>query len=143
MGGGSGVGGFEEDTLSPHPLQQTEEAFLEGVLGGGAKPPLQRTTSAWGEAQQLRAARRELSLVVDARLGRCVEACTRETASAAELRAALKAAAAAADVHPEVDGASGGGGVLKQMAFCAKHGLRIIVLDCSGRLSNLWGSIWH
>ena len=34
MGGGSGVGGFEEDTLSPHPLQQTEEAFLEGVLGG-------------------------------------------------------------------------------------------------------------
>ena len=33
MGGGSGVGGFEEDTLSPHPLQQTEEAFLEGVLG--------------------------------------------------------------------------------------------------------------
>ena len=96
MGGGSGVGGFEEDTLSPHPLQQTEEAVLEGVRGGAAKPPLQRTTSAWGEAQQLRAARRELSLVVDARLGRCVEACARETASAAELRAALKAAAAAA-----------------------------------------------
>ena len=102
MGGGSGVGGFEEDTLSPHPLQQTEEAFLEGVLGG-AKPPLQRTTSAWGEAQQLRAARRELSLVVDARLGRCVEACTQETASAAELRAALKAAAAAAEAARQAD----------------------------------------
>ena len=102
MGGGSGVGGFEEDTLSPHPLQQTEEAFLEGVLGG-AKPPLQRTTSAWGEAQQLRAARRELSLVVDARLGRCVEACARETASAAELRAALKAAAAAAEAARQAD----------------------------------------
>ena len=102
MGGGSGVGGFEEDTLSPHPLQQTEEAFLEGVLGG-AKPPLQRTTSAWGEAQQLRAARRELSLVVDARLGRCVEACTQETASAAELRAALKAAAAAAAAARDAD----------------------------------------
>jgi len=102
MGGGSGVGGFEEDTLSPHPLQQTEEAFLEGVLGG-AKPPLQRTTSAWGEAQQLRAARRELSLVVDARLGRCVEACTKETASAAELRAALKAAAAAAEAARHAD----------------------------------------
>ena len=104
MGGGSGVGGFEEDTLSPHPLQQTEEAFLEGVLGGRpAQPPLQRTTSAWGEAQQLRAARRELSLVVDARLGRCVEACTQETASAAELRAALKAAAAAAEAARHAD----------------------------------------
>ena len=104
MGGGSGVGGFEEDTLSPHPLQQTEEAFLEGVLGGRpAPPPLQRTTSAWGEAQQLRAARRELSLVVDARLGRCVEACTQETASAAELRAALKAAAAAAAAARDAD----------------------------------------
>ena len=38
---------------------------------------------------------------------------------------------------------SGGFGVLKQMAFCAKHGLRLIVLDGSGRLSDLWGSIWH
>ena len=105
MGGGSGVGGFEEDTLSPHPLQQTEEAFLEGVLGGrpAQPPPLQRTTSAWGEAQQLRAARRELSVVVDARLGRCVEACTQETASAAELRAALKAAAAAAEAARHAD----------------------------------------
>ena len=38
---------------------------------------------------------------------------------------------------------SGGLGVLAQMAFCAKHGLRLIVLDGSGRLSDLWGSIWH
>ena len=96
MGGGSGVGGFEEDTLSPHPLQQTEEAFLEGVLGGrpsAAAAPTDDERLGRGPAAARGAPR--ASLVVDARLGRCVEACTQETASAAELRAALKAAAAA------------------------------------------------
>ena len=38
---------------------------------------------------------------------------------------------------------SGGSGVLNSMAFCAKHGVRLIVLDGSGRLSDLWGTIWH
>ena len=38
---------------------------------------------------------------------------------------------------------SGGSGVLNSMALCAKHGLRLIVLDGSGRLSDLWGTIWH
>ena len=38
---------------------------------------------------------------------------------------------------------SGGSGVLCQMAFCAKHSLPLIVLDGSGRLSDLWGTIWH
>ena len=38
---------------------------------------------------------------------------------------------------------SGGSGVLSSMAFCAKHGVRLIVFDGSGRLSDLWGSIWH
>ena len=45
MGGGSGVGGFEEDTLSPHPLQQTEEGVPRGrpsAAAGAAAAPTRR-----------------------------------------------------------------------------------------------------
>jgi hypothetical protein len=103
MGGGSGVGGLEEEILSPRHRGTTEEAFLEGVLGGPKPPPVTRTASAWNEARRLRSARRELSSVVDARLTRCVAAAAAETESAAELRAALKNAGEAALAARDAD----------------------------------------